>query len=851
MSRTGNRPGQPSKASLTLITGSLILAGCAAKVELGQSSGDGKHLTSFQRLSARPVTAIDLLLMIDNSSSMADKQATLAAAVPQLLGQLVQPKCVDAQGNPTGSVAVLGASAPCVTGTPEFNPIHNIHIGIVTSSLGDHGANSICSPGTPTQYLDPATYQPINQPIDVNDLGHLMGTLDRAELARSDAQTAYATLNALGFLEWGNAQLPSLGTADLSAATQIFSDLVAAAHEVGCAYESQLESWFRFLIDPVPPVLPLDSPDHNTNYTHRTGSDDTLLNQRAAFLRPDSLVAIVMLTDENDCSIRDMDVGWVAATTSSLITRGSDQCAANPNDKCCYSCTAGTPSTCANGCIPAGIAVDDGIYQASIRCWNQKRRFGYEFLYPVSRYVVALTKAELCPDQTFGDMDCDCTYAKSIGAGCDPGIRRMPNPLYSSVVGTLNNNQTLVSQSAAVPRADNSLVVLGGIVGVPWQDIGRMIDGHLEYIPVTDLAWTVYGVGTQPDNSPPAGSNGIWDMIYGNDNANIAPRDPHMLESIVPRDGLPGPYTAANADPFNGHDYNTARGSFEYACTYNLPAARPCECASGDGYAACKYLHANECCDQSFQADGAGGPGGDYNKPICSGTTQTAAAAYPGLREIQVLHDYALSPAAAVSGNAVIGSVCPADLVSNPTSPGYGYNPFASALVDTITQKLKPSCNPSPLTLKADGTVPCVIAEAVPEALFYGNSCAAYCANNQRTSPGAAVVADVTAAMQNDKVCDNVTIQCSSMCICQLPQAAGVDLATCQNATDGSDVALAPGFCYVDPERGAGNSELVKKCPSNSQRVLRYVGNNPTGAMGITVPLKGAFVYLSCNSNYN
>ena len=38
---------------------------------------------------------------------MADKQATLAAAVPQLFGQLVAPNCVDAQGNYTGATAQL------------------------------------------------------------------------------------------------------------------------------------------------------------------------------------------------------------------------------------------------------------------------------------------------------------------------------------------------------------------------------------------------------------------------------------------------------------------------------------------------------------------------------------------------------------------------------------------------------------------------------------------------------------------------------------------------------------------------------------------------------------------------
>src|SRR5687768_5842466 len=69
------------------------------------------------------VDKIDLVFMIDNSSSMADKQTFLADAVPQLVGRLVNP-VIDA-----------------LTGKPEFEPITDIHIAVITSSLGGHGAN--------------------------------------------------------------------------------------------------------------------------------------------------------------------------------------------------------------------------------------------------------------------------------------------------------------------------------------------------------------------------------------------------------------------------------------------------------------------------------------------------------------------------------------------------------------------------------------------------------------------------------------------------------------------------------------------------------------------------------------
>ncbi len=85
------------------------------------------------------VDKIDLLFMIDNSISMADKQAILADAVPVLVGRLITPNCVDAEGNSLGST--VGPDGLCGQGEAEFNAIRDIHIGIVSSSLGAHGGD--------------------------------------------------------------------------------------------------------------------------------------------------------------------------------------------------------------------------------------------------------------------------------------------------------------------------------------------------------------------------------------------------------------------------------------------------------------------------------------------------------------------------------------------------------------------------------------------------------------------------------------------------------------------------------------------------------------------------------------
>src|SRR5262245_28493313 len=102
------------------------------------------------------VSKIDLLFMIDNSSSMADKQLILANVVPDIVTRLVNPVCIDANGNQVGQRNVDGS---CNVGEPDFPPVTDIHIGIISSSLGSHGVaeylgnmgGAICSDAADTR----------------------------------------------------------------------------------------------------------------------------------------------------------------------------------------------------------------------------------------------------------------------------------------------------------------------------------------------------------------------------------------------------------------------------------------------------------------------------------------------------------------------------------------------------------------------------------------------------------------------------------------------------------------------------------------------------------------------------
>ena len=63
---------------------------------------------SIDEVKSTAVDKIDLLFMVDNSQSMADKQKILADAVPELVRRLVTPVCVDSQTQ----ALIPGTAAP-------------------------------------------------------------------------------------------------------------------------------------------------------------------------------------------------------------------------------------------------------------------------------------------------------------------------------------------------------------------------------------------------------------------------------------------------------------------------------------------------------------------------------------------------------------------------------------------------------------------------------------------------------------------------------------------------------------------------------------------------------------------
>ncbi|HLM75091.1 MAG TPA: hypothetical protein VK459_20415, partial [Polyangiaceae bacterium] len=465
-------------AALAAVGSTLLIAGAPGCLNRPIQPADPRTTSTItERLTQSRVDKIDLLLAVDNSLSMADKQQILAEAVPDLVESLVNPRCLDASGNPVAEQPKSPLAICPIGSRREFAPVLDIHVGIISSSLGDYGGGA-CS-FTATDF-------------DGNDKAHL---IHRSATPGAEDVTTY---NGSGFLAWDPLQKldpkgemvlgSSEGTAGL---IPTLKEMVRGVGQVGCPFEAQLESWYRFLVDPKPYI----EVAKEGSVSKARGVDEVLLAQRAEFLRPDSLVAILMLSDENDCSISEQGLAHLA-TRFQPLPRLRSECAQNPEDACCAPCGDESP-TC-----PADPTCDAPVENESLglRCFDQKNRYGYDFLYPTDRYVKALT-SELIADRE-GNL--------------------VPNPLFSDLDPTDKNANV----------RDKSLVFFAGIVGVPWQDIAR------------DPADLTKGFksGDELTAKDEAGRT-AWDIVLGDPKNGVKPLDPFMLESVEPRPAGQNPVT--------------------------------------------------------------------------------------------------------------------------------------------------------------------------------------------------------------------------------------------------------------------------------------------------------------------
>jgi hypothetical protein len=225
-----------------------------------------------QRAPERPIDKVDLLFVVDNSNSMADKQLALKAQLPKLISSLTSGKRWSGDPNP-------------------FPPVKDLHVGVVSTDMGVPGvANTFgCDPNG-------------------GDDGRLQHT------PKPDA-AANCSPDYPPFLSYseGVANRPD------SDGVRFVSDFqcVATLGTGGCGFEEQLEAPLKALWPSIYTdvkgnvVTPNPITFLSTTPAGTLGHGDVPVAQggNLGFLRNDpaqglSLIAIILLTDEEDCSPR-------------------------------------------------------------------------------------------------------------------------------------------------------------------------------------------------------------------------------------------------------------------------------------------------------------------------------------------------------------------------------------------------------------------------------------------------------------------------------------------------------------------------------------------------------------------
>ncbi|MEY2930408.1 MAG: hypothetical protein RL033_1157 [Pseudomonadota bacterium] len=494
--------------------------------------------------------------------------------------------------------------------------------------------------------------------------------------------------------------------------------------------------------------------------------------------------------------------------------KGSSTCAIDANAKCCYSCPLTPPPGCpvdpACTADPASVnRLTPELDGQNLRCYQQKRRFGVDFLYPTQRYVNALTQLELCWNKLdLSTADC-------------PRDDLRPNPLFEG------------------GRAQ-SLVFLGGIIGVPWQALASDVDTNGRPVTAGFLRFKTYAELTRDDVwAQILGSPGVaWQPAAGSQPEVLStPSTPPTLPQMVETPTLRPNIAAGNA--INGRDYDTTQGTvtqqgggaraddLQYACI--LPLAAPRDCSLLDPLV--------DNCD-CFT--------GVNDRPLCeqapgvsaAGNTQYWAKAFPGPRELQVLRDFG-----AVTSNSIVASICTRN-VTGITEPDYGYRPAVASIVERVKEQLGARCLPRPLAVEDDGTVACTLVETLPRrqrdpltgAQLACPPCQAQL-GRKVLEPALDAAVRGQLALAPDRPCNPGDPSCSEACSCELQQVQqvqGVDgaaaLRSCQQDADPGGIE---GWCYIDPTRGIGSSELTRNCPANEPRRIRFLGQAP--AAGATL----------------
>lgn len=233
-----------------------------------------------------PVEDIDLLLVVDNSNSMRDNQANFMREIEPLLLRLTNPPCTSAT-NPTPHTCDANNSSD----RRVARPVRSLNVGVVSTDLGaptgpvalgcanielgdDGNMNPIRFGGALASHL-PWTVSP------APPAGFRPASCDESIEGGLSTQNLYPN-----FITYNTSADDTAGFAEDFSCN-------AGIYVKGCPVESQLEAVWRALI------------------WHGAGNIVLGPPSNAGFVRPNAVLAIVMLTDEEDGSVRNCayDIG--------------------------------------------------------------------------------------------------------------------------------------------------------------------------------------------------------------------------------------------------------------------------------------------------------------------------------------------------------------------------------------------------------------------------------------------------------------------------------------------------------------------------------------------------------------
>jgi len=298
-----------------------------------------------QNVPVNPQRALDLLILIDDSPSMRDEQAKLAEQVPRLVNLLL-----------TGGLDTDGVSMP----VGDFPAVESLHVAVITPDLG-------YSTDPDTGYEAGVDFNPTNACTSTGKAGFMQVTGLADTPQECTAQTPPEGTLYLNFPE------PPFSQADF------IDDVTCVTGQTdGCGFEQQLEA-----------IL---ASDRNT--------------ANGGFSREDALLAVILITDEDDCSTTDPRVFDVDA-------RPSNQ----------YQGPFADPPT-------------NSLVQFNLRCWEHKQA-----LQQIQRYVDGIANLKSDPSQVVfaaitgipedsaldpANFNTDSERYDAILA--HPGMAEVPNP---------------------------------------------------------------------------------------------------------------------------------------------------------------------------------------------------------------------------------------------------------------------------------------------------------------------------------------------------------------------------------------------------------------------------------------